>query len=50
MNIAIMFGTFRRAYACVAPYAGPFQTAEWLGRLKVKPGSLVAAESRPPSH
>lgn len=50
MSIAIMSETFGQAYARVAPAAGSTRTAEWMGRMKVKPGSLIAAESRPPSH
>jgi hypothetical protein len=44
MYIAIMSENFGRT-----PYALAIQTAEWMGRLKVKPGSLDAAESRMPS-
>jgi hypothetical protein len=44
MSIAIMSVNFGRT-----PYALPTHTAEWMGRLKVKPGSLDAAESRMPS-
>jgi hypothetical protein len=44
MSIAIMSENFGRT-----PYALSTQTAEWMGRLKVKPGSLEAAESQEPS-
>jgi hypothetical protein len=43
MSIAIMSVTFGRI-----PYALSIHTAE-MGRLKVKPGSRNAAESRMPS-
>ncbi len=43
MSIAIMSVNFGRT-----PYALAIHTAE-MGRLKVKPGSLDAAESRMPS-
>jgi hypothetical protein len=43
MSIAIMSENFGRI-----PYALPTCTAEWMGRLKVKPGSFDAAESRKP--
>jgi hypothetical protein len=43
MTIAIMSENFGRT-----SYALSAHTADWMGRLKVKPGSQDAAESRMP--
>jgi hypothetical protein len=50
MYIAIM-SAFGQSLAHGAPDAASIQTADWMGRLKLKPGSRDAAESRmPPRH
>jgi hypothetical protein len=49
MSIAIMSVAFGQSLTRVAPIAVSTQPAEWMGRLKVKPGSHLAAGYRPPS-
>jgi hypothetical protein len=44
MSIVFMSENFGRA-----PIGVSTHYSKWMGRLKVKPGSLGAAESRPPS-
>jgi hypothetical protein len=44
MSTAIMSVAFGRA-----PITSSTYYSKWMGRLKVKPGSLAAAESRMPS-
>jgi hypothetical protein len=49
MSIAFMSEAFGQSLTHVAPITASTHTAEWMGRLKVKPGSLAAADSRMPS-
>ncbi len=49
MSIAIMSVAFGQSLTRGTPITAPTPYSKWMGRLKVKPGSLAAAESRMPS-
>jgi hypothetical protein len=49
MTTAIMSVAFGQSLAHESPITASTYYSKWMGRLKVKPGSLAAAESRMPS-